>query len=269
MSVILRAAGAHGRERLVARRVDERDRALAQVRLVRADVLRDAAELPRDDVRLADRVQELGLAVVDVAHDGHDRRARDQRGLVDLLFGLGVELFLDPDDLRVVPRSAAISSIASSESDVVAVTISPAMNRIFTMSAGDLPDLLRDRLGRRAADELHHGQGGLRRRDRDCRGFGRHRGGSREVRGRRRARRRPAPPPSGCPEPPSRRASPPASWACGEPGAARAPRGAWTWRRSPCRRWRGAAGSGPRARSRRPTVRSPPSVRGSPRGPCS
>ena len=73
--------------------------ALAHVRLVGADVLGDAAELPRHDVRLADRVQELGLAVVDVAHDGDDRRARHERRLVDLLLGLGVELFLDPDDL--------------------------------------------------------------------------------------------------------------------------------------------------------------------------
>ena len=60
------------------------------------------AELPGDDVGLADRVQQLGLAVVDVAHDRHDRRPRHERGLVDLLLGLVVELVLDPDDLGVV-----------------------------------------------------------------------------------------------------------------------------------------------------------------------
>ena len=51
------------------------------------------------------------------------------------------------------PSSAATSSIASSESECVAVTISPAMNRIFTISARRLPELLGDRLRRRAADE--------------------------------------------------------------------------------------------------------------------
>ena len=74
--------------------------AVAEVRLVGADVLGDAAELAGDHVGLADRVQQLGLAVVDVAHDGHDRRTRHQRGLVDLLLGvLGLELVLDADDL--------------------------------------------------------------------------------------------------------------------------------------------------------------------------
>jgi hypothetical protein len=55
----LRAAGAHGRERFVARRVEEGDVLAARQRhVVRADVLRDAARLARDDVRLADVVEE-------------------------------------------------------------------------------------------------------------------------------------------------------------------------------------------------------------------
>ena len=68
-------AGAHGGERLMARRVEERDGAtvVADDRLVRPDVLRDAAGLAGDDARLADRVQEARLAVVDVADDRHDR----------------------------------------------------------------------------------------------------------------------------------------------------------------------------------------------------
>ena len=45
--------------------------------LVGTDVLRDAAVLARDDVGVADRVEQLGLAVVDVTHDGDDRRAGD------------------------------------------------------------------------------------------------------------------------------------------------------------------------------------------------
>ena len=39
-------------------------------------MLRDAAGLARDDVGLADRVEQRRLAVVDVAHDGDDRRTR-------------------------------------------------------------------------------------------------------------------------------------------------------------------------------------------------
>ena len=78
MSVDWRAAGAHGGERLVARRVEEGDRLAVVVDLVGADVLRDAAGLARGDLGLADRVQQRRLAVVDVAHDGDDRRALDE-----------------------------------------------------------------------------------------------------------------------------------------------------------------------------------------------
>ena len=44
--------------------------------LVGADVLRDAAGLAAGDVRLADLVEQARLAVVDVTHDGDDRRPR-------------------------------------------------------------------------------------------------------------------------------------------------------------------------------------------------
>ena len=75
----LGAAGAHGGERLVARRVEEGDRLAARQRhVVRADVLRDAARLAGDDVGLPDVVEQRRLAVVDVAHDGDDRRPRHQ-----------------------------------------------------------------------------------------------------------------------------------------------------------------------------------------------
>ena len=85
MSVDVRAAGPHGGERLVAGRVDERDAAAVDLDLVGADVLGDAAASPADDVRLADRVQERRLAVVDVAHDGDDRRAGLDERLVFVL----------------------------------------------------------------------------------------------------------------------------------------------------------------------------------------
>ena len=76
----LGTTGTHGGERLVTRGVDEGDLALFAVDLggdlVGTDVLGDAAGLARDDVRLADRVEQSGLTVVDVTHDGHDRRTR-------------------------------------------------------------------------------------------------------------------------------------------------------------------------------------------------
>ena len=83
----LRAAGAHRGERLVARRVEERDLPAVDVDLVRADVLRDAARFGVDDLRVADRVEQRRLAVVDVAHDRDDRRACLQRllGVVERL----------------------------------------------------------------------------------------------------------------------------------------------------------------------------------------
>ena len=86
----LGAAGAHGGERLVARRVEERDRPVArQGHVIGADVLGDTARFARHDVGLPDVVEERGLAVVDVAHDRDDRRARDlQLGRLVGLLGL-------------------------------------------------------------------------------------------------------------------------------------------------------------------------------------
>ena len=78
----LGAAGAHLGEGGVAGRVDEGHRpAGADVHLIGADMLRDAAGLVGRDIGAAQRVQERGLAVVDVAHDGDHGRARlDIRG---------------------------------------------------------------------------------------------------------------------------------------------------------------------------------------------
>src|SRR5829696_6952724 len=89
-----RAPGPHGGERLVAGGVDEGHQAAVGARpdLVGTDVLGDAASLAGDHVGVADGVQQLGLAVVDVAHDGHDRRAGTQ---ILVLVGLGVLPALD------------------------------------------------------------------------------------------------------------------------------------------------------------------------------
>ena len=91
----LRTAGAHGGERLVPRRVDERDQAFVLLYLVRTDVLSDAAGLTRDHVALADAIEQRGLAVVDMTHHGDDRRARrEQRFVVVVLAEHRLELEL-------------------------------------------------------------------------------------------------------------------------------------------------------------------------------
>ncbi len=84
--------------------------------LVGADVLGDAAVLGVDDVRVTDRVEQLGLTVVDVTHDGDDRRTGHHiLGVVEL-FGLEVDvegleqlavLVLGGDDLDVVAELGA------------------------------------------------------------------------------------------------------------------------------------------------------------------
>ena len=115
----LRTAGAHGGERLVTRGVDEGDLPLLAVdlrrHLVGTDVLGDAAGLLGDHVGVPDRVQELGLAVVDVTHDGDHRRPGDQVFLAALVLAeVDVErleqlpvLLLGGDDLDVVVQLGA------------------------------------------------------------------------------------------------------------------------------------------------------------------
>ena len=93
-----RATGTHGGEGLVARGVEERDLAFLTLEihgdLVCTDALRDAAGLTGDDVGAADRVEQSGLTVVDVAHDGDHRRTRLQVGLLLQLLALEVDVEL-------------------------------------------------------------------------------------------------------------------------------------------------------------------------------
>ncbi len=91
----LGAAGTHLRERGVAGRVDERELVTVAVDLVGADVLGDAARLAGDDVGGTDLVEHGGLAVVDVAHDRDDRRARLQQLLVVVVAVVEHRLELD------------------------------------------------------------------------------------------------------------------------------------------------------------------------------
>ena len=110
----LGAARAHRGEGVVAGRVDEGDLGAAGGGdLIGADMLGDAARFAGHHVGVADGVEQRRLAVVDVAHDGDDRRPRDRRALLvgtveqpffDVRFGDaldGVAHFLG-DELRGV-----------------------------------------------------------------------------------------------------------------------------------------------------------------------
>ena len=59
----------------MARRIDEGDRAAVARDGISTDVLRDAAGLAFRNAAVADRIEQGGLAVVNVAHNGHNRRA--------------------------------------------------------------------------------------------------------------------------------------------------------------------------------------------------
>lgn len=73
----LGATGTHRGERGVAGGIQEGHHATLGFDVVGTDMLGDAAGLARGDLGATDVVEQRGLAVVDVAHDGDDRRAGD------------------------------------------------------------------------------------------------------------------------------------------------------------------------------------------------
>ena len=91
----LRAARAHGSKGLVAGGVEKGHHAARRLDVIGADMLRDPARLPRRHLRAPDIVEERGLAVIDVSHHGHHRRARQR-------FGRGMRIGLDEIGLRIV-----------------------------------------------------------------------------------------------------------------------------------------------------------------------
>ena len=112
----------------------------AKVHLIGADVLRDAAGFAATDVRAADRVEQRRLAVVDVAHDRDDRRARLQRLLAHR--HRSVVSMSTSDSLTRLMRwpNSSISSSAVSWSMVsVIVTGVPILNSALTRSAPRSP----------------------------------------------------------------------------------------------------------------------------------
>ena len=89
----LRTACTHGGKRSVTRGIEEGDRLAANLNAVCADVLGNAAGLALDDLGLADRVEQRGLAVVNVTHNNNDRIARLQ--FLFLVLVLIEQLLLD------------------------------------------------------------------------------------------------------------------------------------------------------------------------------
>ena len=74
----LGAAQAHLRKRGMARRIDEGNAyIIGNLHLIGANMLRDSAGLTRCNIGRTQGVEQRGLAVIDVAHHGYDRRARN------------------------------------------------------------------------------------------------------------------------------------------------------------------------------------------------
>ena len=80
----LRASGTHGRESLVTRRIQKGHHAARSFHVVGANVLGNAAGLTRRHFGCADVVEQRGLAMVNVAHDGDHRCARQGFSLLAL-----------------------------------------------------------------------------------------------------------------------------------------------------------------------------------------
>ncbi len=90
----------------MARGVEEGDGLAVDLHLIRADVLRDAAGLAGGHMGVADRVQQGGLAVVDVAHDHHDGGAGLQ--LVCVVLVVVEQALLNGDDDLLLDLAAEL-----------------------------------------------------------------------------------------------------------------------------------------------------------------
>jgi hypothetical protein len=91
------AASAHAGESFVTRRIDEHHATIAHGDFVRTNVLGDSAGFALGDVRRPNGVEQAGLAVVHVAHDGDHRRTRLQAFLGLFLGDLEDHLLFEGD----------------------------------------------------------------------------------------------------------------------------------------------------------------------------
>ena len=156
MSVTLAPRG-HLGERLVARRVEEGDGPAAVVHAPGTDHLGDAAGLGGDHVAAADLVQQRGLAVIDVAHDGDDQRPRPEVFRVVRLLGLGHQFLFDVGRRLISSSQPASSAIDSA--------VSASMNELMVILTGDPADSL-NRISTALADGLGERAHGDRELDR-------------------------------------------------------------------------------------------------------
>ena len=125
-----RAARTHLGKGRMARRVEEGDGLAIDFNGIRADVLRDAASLSGRDLRVADIVEQARLAVVDVAHDDHDRRTGDKL-VCGVLMVVEQALFDGDDDLvlDLQPSSVATNSAVSKSMVWLTVAMTPFLSR--------------------------------------------------------------------------------------------------------------------------------------------
>ena len=98
-------------------------------------MLRDAARFARHHVGLAQRVEQRGLAVIDMAHDGDDRRARLERSGSSSSSALST-FSTSPSVTRLSlwPNSVTMSSAVSASMLWLTVTIVPIFMSVLTTS---------------------------------------------------------------------------------------------------------------------------------------
>ena len=104
------APRAHRGKRLMTWRIDKGDLPAAlQADSIGADMLGDAAGFAGRDIGLAQRVEQRGLAVVDMAHDGDDRRARHEQ-IIRVLLATKADL-----DIRLGDTAQAVAELGDDE----------------------------------------------------------------------------------------------------------------------------------------------------------
>ena len=161
----LGATRTHGGEGLMAGGVEEDDAPTVDHGLAGTDVLRDAAALALGHRGLADGVEQAGLAVVDMAHDGDDGRTLDElvrlglvedvlvlgrgrlRGLFVLVLGLGRAALgdLEAELLGHQRRGVAVDGLVDGGEDATADEFADDVGRVDADELGQLLD--GDRLG--------------------------------------------------------------------------------------------------------------------------
>jgi hypothetical protein len=127
----LGTTGTHRRKRLVTWSVDKGDLAFLVLHfggnLVRADGLGDATRLTGHHVRLPDRVEQLRLAMIDMAHHRDDRRPG-----FEILLAAGVLAELDVEALQQL----AVLVLRRDDLDVVVELGAQRLQRVVTHRLG-------------------------------------------------------------------------------------------------------------------------------------